>query len=248
MGALHAGHLSLVERARRENDHVAACVFVNPTQFGPARGPLALPARPRARSRAPRRAPACDLLFAPLPERDVPAGFVDLRSTMGGPALGLEGERRPGHFRGVATVVLKLLNLFAPERAYFGAEGRAAARGDPAHGPRPRRARRDRRLPHRARARRPGPEQPQRVPGPRGAAGGGACSIAPCAPPRRLWARGERDAAGPAPGHSTRSSAAEPLARAGLRDRGRPRDLRRARAGRATRPWPSSPCSSARPG
>jgi pantoate--beta-alanine ligase len=118
MGYLHAGHLSLVERARRENDRVAASLFVNPTQFGPsedlARYPRDLERDTRLLDEA-----GCELLFAPAVEEMYPAGFetaVDVGSVAGP----LEGARRPGHFRGVATVVMKLFGIIQPDRAYFG--------------------------------------------------------------------------------------------------------------------------------
>jgi pantoate--beta-alanine ligase len=118
MGALHAGHLSLVERGRSENDHVAASVFVNPTQFAPHEDLSRYP-RDLDRDRALLADAGVDLLFAPPPDEMYPAGF-STAVEIAGPALGLEGERRPGHFRGVATVVLKLLNGIGPDRAYFG--------------------------------------------------------------------------------------------------------------------------------
>jgi pantoate--beta-alanine ligase len=118
MGALHAGHLSLVERARRENDHVAASVFVNPTQFGPHEDLGRYP-RDLARDKALLADAGADFLLAPAPEGMYPPGF-STAVDVAGPAASLEGERRPGHFSGVATVVLKLLNLMVPDRAYFG--------------------------------------------------------------------------------------------------------------------------------
>jgi pantoate--beta-alanine ligase len=118
MGYLHAGHVSLVERARRENDRIAATLFVNPTQFGP-REDLARYPRDLDRDRRLLEAAGCDLLFAPPVEEIYPAGFDTFVET-GAVAAPLEGARRPGHFRGVATVVLKLLNIVRPDRAYFG--------------------------------------------------------------------------------------------------------------------------------
>lgn len=118
MGYLHAGHASLVERARRENEHVAASLFVNPTQFGPSED-LARYPRDLERDKALLQEAGCDLLFVPSIQEMYPPGFetfVDVGSV----AAPLEGERRPGHFRGVATVVLKLLGIFQPHRAYFG--------------------------------------------------------------------------------------------------------------------------------
>jgi pantoate--beta-alanine ligase len=118
MGYLHAGHLSLVARARAECATVAASLFVNPTQFGPSEDLSSYP-RDFDRDRDLLETAGCDLLFAPEPHemyRDGASTMVDV-----GPVSGpLEGERRPGHFRGVATVVLKLLNIVQPARAYFG--------------------------------------------------------------------------------------------------------------------------------
>jgi pantoate--beta-alanine ligase len=118
MGALHDGHLSLLRRARAECDRVAASLFVNPLQFGP-REDLGRYPRDLARDQRLFEENGCDLLFAPAPEEMYPAGF-DTFVEPGLVAGPLEGERRPGHFRGVATVVLKLLNIVAPTRAYFG--------------------------------------------------------------------------------------------------------------------------------
>jgi len=118
MGYLHDGHLSLVERARRENVRVAASVFVNPAQFGPGED-LARYPRDRERDRALLERAGCDLVFAPPAEEVYPGGFETFVE-VGPTGARLEGERRPGHFRGVATVVLKLLGIFRPHRAYFG--------------------------------------------------------------------------------------------------------------------------------
>jgi pantoate--beta-alanine ligase len=118
MGYLHAGHLSLVERARRENARVAASLFVNPTQFGPHED-LARYPRSFERDQELLAGAGCDLLFAPPVREMYPEGFAT--SVDAGPVSApLEGERRPGHFRGVATVVLKLLGIVQPSRAYFG--------------------------------------------------------------------------------------------------------------------------------
>jgi pantoate--beta-alanine ligase len=118
MGFLHEGHVSLVERARRENARVAVSLFVNPTQFGPGED-LARYPRDLERDRALLQAAGCDLLFVPTAEEMYPAGSQTTVDA-GAVAAPLEGERRPGHFRGVATVVLKLLNIAQPQRAYFG--------------------------------------------------------------------------------------------------------------------------------
>jgi pantoate--beta-alanine ligase len=119
MGALHEGHASLLRRAREECDHVVMTLFVNPTQFNEASDLAAYP-RDEAADAAIARAEGVDVLFAPPPEEVYPDGFAT-RVRVAGPALGLEGEHRgPGHFVGVATVVLKLLNMAQPDVAYFG--------------------------------------------------------------------------------------------------------------------------------
>jgi pantoate--beta-alanine ligase len=118
MGAFHAGHLSLFEAARAENDLVVVSLFVNPAQFGAGED---LDRYPRDEERDAKLAEdaGVDVLFAPSAEEMYPDGFgtwVDVGE------LGdkLEGEFRPGHFRGVATVCLKLFNIARPDRAYFG--------------------------------------------------------------------------------------------------------------------------------
>jgi pantoate--beta-alanine ligase len=118
MGALHEGHLSLARRARAECAAVAMSIFVNPTQFGP-REDLSRYPRPIERDLQLAREAGVDLVFHPAAEEMYPAGYstyVDV----GGPARRWEGEHRPGHFRGVATVVAKLFTAIAPQRAYFG--------------------------------------------------------------------------------------------------------------------------------
>lgn len=118
MGALHAGHLSLVERARAENDRVVVSIFVNPTQFSPGEDFEKYP-RTLAHDRATLIPLAPDALFTPTAQALYPEGF----STYVDPGpLGdaLCGPFRPGHFRGVATVVLKLLHLVEPDRLYLG--------------------------------------------------------------------------------------------------------------------------------
>lgn len=120
MGALHEGHASLLRRARRENDRVIATVFVNPAQFGPAEDFKKYP-RPFARDAALCRAAGVDLLLAPRPE-SMYAPDHDAWVTVPRTAAPLCGAFRPGHFRGVATVVAQLFNLAQPTRAYFGAK------------------------------------------------------------------------------------------------------------------------------
>ena len=118
MGALHAGHRSLLDRARSDNSTVAATIFVNPTQFGPAEDFSQYP-RDRERDLAMMEETGVDLLFTPGTEEIYPEGF-DTSIDVGRIASGLEGEHRPGHFVGVATVVCKLLSIVRPDRAYFG--------------------------------------------------------------------------------------------------------------------------------
>jgi len=119
MGALHSGHLSLIGRARAECDRVAVSVFVNPTQFDDPADLAAYPRRLEHDLEAARRAGA-DLVFAPEPEELYPPGFSTY-VTVEGLGERFEGAvRGPGHFRGVATVVLKLLNLVRPTVLYLG--------------------------------------------------------------------------------------------------------------------------------
>lgn len=118
MGYLHAGHLSLVERARQENDHVGVSIFVNPTQFGPTEDLAAYP-RDLERDLRLLEEGGVDLVWAPPVEEVYPAGYQTY-VTVEEVTKPLEGAARPGHFRGVATVVAKLFNVFQPDRAYFG--------------------------------------------------------------------------------------------------------------------------------
>ncbi len=118
MGALHAGHVSLLRAARSECDVVVMSLFVNPTQFG---DPADLNGYPRdeARDLATAEAEGVDVVFAPTTEEMYPPGFQTWVEVT---ELGsiLEGEFRPGHFRGVATVCLKLFAIVRPDRVYFG--------------------------------------------------------------------------------------------------------------------------------
>jgi len=118
MGFLHEGHLSLVRRARAENAFVAATIFVNPTQFGPSED-LARYPRDLPRDLALLQREGVDLVFTPTVAEMYPPGF-SVSIDVGPVATPLEGAARPGHFRGVATVVCKLFNITAPQRAYFG--------------------------------------------------------------------------------------------------------------------------------
>jgi pantoate--beta-alanine ligase len=118
MGAFHAGHLALFEAARAENDTVVASLFVNPAQFGEGED---LDRYPRDEERDARLAEEAgvDVLFVPSADEMYPEGFATWVD-VGKLGEKLEGEFRPGHFRGVATVCLKLFNIVRPDRAYFG--------------------------------------------------------------------------------------------------------------------------------
>jgi pantoate--beta-alanine ligase len=121
MGYLHAGHTRLMAEARRENDLVIASLFVNPTQFGPSEDFETYP-RDLDRDRAIAAQNGVDLLFVPEPDTMYPGGPASQKIWVdpGELAENLEGASRPGHFRGVTTVVAKLFNLVNPDRAYFG--------------------------------------------------------------------------------------------------------------------------------
>lgn len=119
MGYLHEGHISLVRAARAENDVVAVSIFVNPTQFGP-REDLSRYPRDLPRDLALLEAAGADVVFTPEAGDIYPPGFATYVDPVGSLTLRLEAASRPGHFRGVATVVTKLFNLVRPDRAYFG--------------------------------------------------------------------------------------------------------------------------------
>ncbi|MBS0487139.1 MAG: pantoate--beta-alanine ligase [Proteobacteria bacterium] len=120
MGNLHAGHLSLVELARKHAHKVVASVFVNPTQFGPNEDFASYP-RTLDADRASLAAHDCDVLFAPGVDEIYPFGVSEsVRVDVPKISEVLEGELRPGHFTGVATVVTKLFNLVQPDVAVFG--------------------------------------------------------------------------------------------------------------------------------
>lgn len=118
MGALHAGHESLFKQARSESAAVVASIFVNPLQFGSDED-LALYPRTPDDDAALLERMSCDVLFTPSVDEMYPPGS-QTRVQPGDVATHLEGESRPGHFSGVATVVLKLFSLVSPDRAYFG--------------------------------------------------------------------------------------------------------------------------------
>lgn len=118
MGAFHEGHLSLMRRARRECDFVAVSLFVNPLQFGPKEDYAAYP-RDLASDRKMAEGAGIDLLWTPTVEEIYPSPYrthIDVEEI----TRRWEGESRPGHFRGVATVVAKLFQVIRPDRAYFG--------------------------------------------------------------------------------------------------------------------------------
>ena len=118
MGALHDGHASLVRRARLECDHVGASIFVNPAQFGQGEDLAEYP-RTMKNDLALLESLGVDLVWTPSPDVVYPAGYKTWVA-VDDVSKPLEGDCRPGHFRGVATVVAKLLNIFMPDRAYFG--------------------------------------------------------------------------------------------------------------------------------
>ena len=118
MGAYHAGHVALFSAARAESETVVASLFVNPTQFGD-QADLARYPRDEAADAAIAEEQGVDLLFAPSVDELYPQGYetwIDVENA----SRGLESDARPGHFRGVATICLKLFNIVRPARAYFG--------------------------------------------------------------------------------------------------------------------------------
>jgi pantoate--beta-alanine ligase len=126
MGALHEGHFSLIRAAKRECSPVVVSIFVNPTQFGPSEDFAKYPRRIED-DRAALEDLAVDYLFAPTAQEMYPQGFRTSVAVEGWSDR-LEGRSRPGHFRGVTTVVLKLFEIVQPRRAYFGRKDAQQAR------------------------------------------------------------------------------------------------------------------------
>jgi pantoate--beta-alanine ligase len=126
MGALHEGHTSLIRAARRDTGFVVVSIFVNPTQFGPKEDLSRYP-RPLEHDLALCAREGADLVFHPTPETVYPPGFGTFVEVTGLQDV-LEGASRPGHFRGVATVVLKLFNIVQPDLAFFGQKDGQQAR------------------------------------------------------------------------------------------------------------------------
>jgi len=118
MGYLHEGHLSLIRAARKECKYVVVSIFVNPTQFGPSEDYQRYP-RDLERDRRLCEKEGVDIIFAPTPEEMYPPGYCTYVEVAGLSDV-LCGASRPGHFKGVATVVTKLFNIVKPHVAYFG--------------------------------------------------------------------------------------------------------------------------------
>lgn len=119
MGYLHAGHLSLIKKAREHNDIVIVSIFVNPTQFGPSEDLEAYP-RDLERDATLCEAEGTDIIFHPKPEDMYPHGYTTYVETYGVITKKLCGASREGHFQGVTTVLTKLFNIVRPSSAYFG--------------------------------------------------------------------------------------------------------------------------------
>ena len=130
MGALHAGHRTLIRQAREVADVVAVSIFVNPLQFGPNEDLDRYPRTPDEDEAALELA-GVDLLFAPSAAEMYPDGPAQVRVTAGPAGARFEGRSRPGHFDGVLTVVAKLLHIVQPDAALFGRkDARAASAGN----------------------------------------------------------------------------------------------------------------------
>ena len=119
MGHLHEGHLSLIRKGREESDILVVSIFVNPTQFGPGGDFKSYP-RDLERDMELAEAEGVDVIFAPSVEEMYPGGYSTFVEVEGYLTSTLEGESRPGHFRGVTTILAKLFNIVSPDRTYFG--------------------------------------------------------------------------------------------------------------------------------
>ncbi len=119
MGHLHEGHLSLIRKGREESDILVVSIFVNPTQFGPGGDFKSYP-RDLERDMEFAEAEGVDVIFAPSVEEMYPGGYSTFVEVEGYLTSTLEGESRPGHFRGVTTILAKLFNIVSPDRTYFG--------------------------------------------------------------------------------------------------------------------------------
>lgn len=119
MGALHQGHVSLIERAISENDKVVCSIFINPTQFNNQEDLVSYPCQ-IDKDLALLRKVSCDLVFSPDIKDMYPEGNKILKFELNGLDALMEGAHRPGHFDGVCTIVSKLFNLIKPKNAYFG--------------------------------------------------------------------------------------------------------------------------------
>ncbi len=119
MGYLHAGHLSLIKEAKKNNDIVVVSIFVNPTQFGPNEDLASYP-RDLERDAALCELEGTDIIFHPTPDAMYPEGYTTYVETFGSITKKLCGASREGHFRGVTTVLAKLFNIVKADRAYFG--------------------------------------------------------------------------------------------------------------------------------
>ena len=184
MGNLHAGHVSLIEAARRHGKRFVASIFVNPMQFGPNEDFAHYPRTPAQDAKMLADA-GCDLMFMPEVGEIYPNG-ADQATRVEVPGISniLCGEFRPGHFEGVATVVAKLFNIVDAGRRDFRREGLSAAHGDPPHGRGPVPARGDRRRADGARTRRARHELAQPVPRRGSSAGSRPLSTGSCS---RRW-------------------------------------------------------------
>ena len=162
LGGVHAGHLALVDRARADNASVVSTLFLNPTQFGAGEDLDRYPAD-ETDDLEHLEAHGVDLILVPPRGEMYPPGF-DTTVHVGGITDRLEGARRPGHFDGVTTIVLKLFNITTPDRAYFGEKDAQQLRVIPTTRARPRSAGGNRGVPDGARPRRARAVLEERVP------------------------------------------------------------------------------------